>query len=225
MLITIPDILNAGELDEVRDLLAKTAWADGRKTAGPEAAKVKRNEQADLSSRTGAALHTKLNDAIRKNAVFQAAAQPARLSRLLVSRSGVGQGYGTHVDNALMGTGANRLRTDLSFTLFLSEPDEYEGGELTIDWAGMVHSMKLGAGSLLLYPSTSLHRVEPVSSGQRTVCVGWVQSQVRTSEQRDILFDLANLKVSMRSSLPEAAPEHLALSKVIANLRRLWSEV
>lgn len=225
MLITIPNILDAGALTEAKELLAKTGWADGRKTAGPEAAKVKRNEQADLSSRSGAALHTLLNDAIRKNAVFQAAAQPARLSRLLVSRSGEGQGYGTHVDNALMGTGANRIRTDLSFTLFLNDPADYEGGELTIDWAGMIHSMKLEAGSLLLYPSTSVHRVETITSGQRTVCVGWVQSQVRTSEQRDILFDLANLKVSMRASLPESAPEHLALSKVIANLRRLWSEV
>ncbi len=224
MLITIPDILDAAALTEVRDLLAKTGWADGRKTAGAEAAKVKRNEQADLSSRTGTALHKRLKDAITKNAVFQAAAQPARISRLLVSRSGEGQGYGTHVDNALMGTGATRIRTDLSFTLFLSDPKDYEGGELTIDWAGMVHSMKLEAGSLLVYPSTSLHRVETVTSGQRVVCVGWVQSQVRTSEQRDILFDLANLKASMRGSLPEGAPEHLALSKVIANLRRLWAE-
>ena len=224
MLITIPDILTADALGEVHDLLAKTGWADGRKTAGAEAAKVKRNEQADLSSRTGTALHKRLKDAITKNAVFQAAAQPARISRLLVSRSGEGQGYGTHVDNALMGSGATRIRTDLSFTLFLNDPKDYEGGELTIDWAGMAHSMKLEVGSLLIYPSTSLHRVETVTSGQRIVCVGWVQSQVRTSEQRDILFDLANLKASMRGSLPEGAPEHLALSKVIANLRRLWAE-
>lgn len=224
MLITIPDILDASALAEVHSLLAKTGWADGRKTAGPEAAKVKRNEQADMLSRTGTVLHTRLHDAIKRNSVFQAAAQPAKLSRLLVSRSGEGQGYGTHVDNALMGAGANRIRTDLSFTLFLNDPKDYEGGELTIDWAGMVHSMKLEAGSLLIYPSTSLHRVETITRGQRIVCVGWVQSQVRTSEQRDILFDLANLKASLRGSLPEGAPEHLALSKVIANLRRLWSE-
>jgi PKHD-type hydroxylase len=142
----------------------------------------------------------------------------------MVSRTGEGEGYGTHVDNVLMGSGDTRIRTDISFTLFLSDPQDYDGGELTIDWAGMVHSMKLDAGSLLLYPSTSLHRVEMVTRGERMVCVGWVESQVRTAEQREILFDLDNLRANLSKSLPIEAPEQLALAKITANIRRLWTD-
>ena len=129
-----------------------------------------------------------------------------------------------HVDNALMAQGTEKIRTDLSFTLFLSDPESYEGGELTIDWAGMTQSIKLPAGSLVLYPSTTLHRVETVTSGERIVCVGWIESQIRTTEQREVLFDIANLRAALNARLPEEAGEHLMLSKVMANLRRLWAE-
>ena len=222
MLITIPGILSEETLADIKSKLGSVGWRDGRLTAGKQAARVKKNHQADLTTRTGAALHKQLNDAITSNAVFDAAAQPRKISRLMVSCSGEGDGYGAHVDNVLMGAGDSRLRTDLSFTLFLTDPAEYDGGELTIDWAGMVHSMKLEAGSLLLYPSTSLHKVETVTRGQRVVCVGWVESLVRTSEQREILFDLVNLRGSLAQNLPTDAPEQLALAKITANIRRLW---
>lgn len=223
MLITIPGLLDPDALAEIRTSLETVGWRDGRITAGVQAARVKSNRQADLSTRTGADLHRRLYDAITGNAIFEAAAQPRKLSKLMVSRTGEGEGYGTHVDNVLMGSGDTRIRTDLSFTLFLNAPEDYDGGELTIDWAGMVQSMKLDAGSLLLYPSTSLHRVETVTRGERMVCVGWVESLVRTAEQREILFDLANLRANLSKSLPIEAPEQLALAKITANIRRLWT--
>ena len=224
MLITIPEILDAEALAEVQASLKAVAWRDGRITAGAQAARVKKNRQADMSTRTGAALRRKLHHAVTTHPVFEAAAQPRRLSALVVSCAGEGEGYGLHVDNAVMDQGGEKIRTDLSFTLFLSDPESYEGGELTIDWAGMTQSIKLPAGSLVLYPSTTLHRVETVTSGERMVCVGWIESELRTTEQREILFDLANLRASLNARLPEEAGEHLMLSKVMANLRRLWAE-
>lgn len=222
MLLTIPSVLDAETLADVRNRVEAVGWQDGRRTAGTQAARVKNNHQADLTTRTGAALHKTLRDAITSHPVFDAAAQPARLSRLIVSRAGPGEGYGTHIDNVLMGSGDKRMRVDLSFTLFLSDPADYDGGALTIDWAGMVHSMKLDAGSLLLYPSTSLHKVETVTRGERIVCVGWAESLVRSGEQREILFDLANMRAQLASSLPQDAPEQLMLAKINANIRRLW---
>lgn len=224
MLITIPEILDGEALADVQASLKTIGWRDGRITAGAQAARVKKNRQADLSTRTGAALRQKLRHAVTSHPVFDAAAQPRRISHLMVSCSGEGEGYGMHVDNALMAQGTEKIRTDLSFTLFLSDPESYEGGELTIDWAGMTQSIKLPAGSLVLYPSTTLHRVETVTSGERIVCVGWIESQIRTTEQREVLFDIANLRAALNARLPEEAGEHLMLSKVMANLRRLWAE-
>lgn len=220
MLITISNVLDADHLALVGGLLASAKWQDGGATAGPEARQVKRNQQAILSETVGPKIEQILSDAVTKNAVLKAAAQPSRFSPLLVSKTGAGGGYGLHVDNPFMGQGTDRLRTDISFTLFLSPPEAYEGGELVIEHAGQTLSLKPQAGDLVLFPSTSLHEVAEVTSGERLVCVGWIESRVRRADDREILFDLNTLKAELGQSFPEQSPELLTLSKVIANLQR-----
>ena len=153
--------------------------------------------------------------------VFRAYARPIRWSRLIFSRYRGGHTYGAHVDDPLMqGDGGQRFRTDLSFTLFLSDPGSYEGGALVLESRTLAHRVKLAAGSMIIYPSGRLHRVEPVTDGERLACVGWVQSAIRREEHRDALFDLSQV----RGSLPEG-DARLVLDKVLANLMRMWAEV
>lgn len=220
MLLTLSNVLDATDLDEVGALIASLSWRDGVETAGGMARAVKRNQQADLSSRTGAQARQLLKTKVECHPVLRAAAQPRQFSKLIVSRTEAGGGYGHHVDNPFMGAGESRLRTDFSFTLFLSEPDDYEGGELEIELAGMTQSVKLPAGDLVLYPSTSLHRVAPVVSGKRLVCVGWIESSVPDAAVREIIFDLENLRTSLAGKVDLQSPEMLVLSKSISNLVR-----
>lgn len=224
MLLTLSGVLTPDNLAEVRALLGTLAWQDGAKTAGSVAKAVKRNQQADLTTRTGAGLRDRLVAAVQAHPVLRAAAQPKRFSKIIVSKTEEQGGYGYHMDNAFMGTGDQRLRTDLSFTLFLSDPDSYEGGELEIDHAGMSQSVKLPAGDLVLYPSTSLHRVAPVTSGSRLVCVGWIESAVTDVAVRDILFDLENLRTSLSAKHDAQSPEMLTLAKTISNLLRRFGQ-
>jgi PKHD-type hydroxylase len=198
-------------------------WRDGRETAGAVAREVKRNLQAAMESAPGRALQDELARLIEDNSVIKAAAQPRRFSPLLISKTGVGGQYGAHVDNAMMGKGAQRLRTDLSFTMFLTPPGEYEGGELVIHAAGMTQEMKGEAGYLVLYPSGSIHEVKPVTRGERIVCVGWIESLVADAGQREMLFDLENLRAALRQKLPAQSAELLTLDKTIANLLRMWA--
>jgi len=224
MFLTIANVLSERDLSRATKTLEKLTWGDGARTAGGRAKRVKHNEQADLSGGVGAGLHDFLLEAVRRSPVFLAAARPKQYSRLLVNRCADGGGYGAHVDNAIMRSGSGRLRTDLSFTLFLSEPDSYEGGELVIDLPGGEQAVKAAAGDLVLYPSGAIHRVEPVTSGVRLACVGWVQSNVRGAAERDVLFDLENVRASLTASLQGDAAELLALDKVVSNLLRLWAD-
>lgn len=223
MFLTIGDVLDSAAIADIAERAAGLRWRDGVATAGSAARQVKRNLQADLSSREGARLRTDLEEAIWRHPVLRAAAQPRRFSKLLLSRTLEGGGYGLHVDNAIMGDGEAALRTDLSFTLFLSGPESYGGGELVVESAGSTHSFKPEAGTLLLYPSTSLHRVADVTSGERLVCVGWIESRIRDSAAREILFDLLNLRASLSESHDAQSPELLILQKAISNLMRLWT--
>lgn len=224
MILTVGDVLDRAGLDQVRQAAPDLTWRDGRATAGRRAKRVKRNEQADLSTKAGAALHALLLAAIEGNAVIRAAARPKRCSRLLLSRAGKGGGYGAHIDNAVMGHGAGRMRSDVSFTLFLSEPDAYDGGELVIDHPGGEQAIKPPAGDLVLYPSTSIHRVNPIAAGERLVCVGWIESLIRDPCRRELLFDLDNVRTDLRAKLPPDGPELLTLDKTVSNLLRLWVE-
>lgn len=223
MILVINAIGDAGHLAAICERIDLLEWRDGRETAGSVARQVKRNEQAAMDSVPGRALQDELARIVADNTVIKAAAQPRRFSPLIISRTGLEGRYGAHVDNALMGRGANRLRTDLSFTLFLTPPADYDGGELVIHAAGMTQELKGDAGHLVLYPSGSIHEVRPVTRGTRIVCVGWIESFVADQSQREMLFDLENLRTALRQQLPDQSPELLTLDKTIANLLRMWA--
>ncbi len=224
MLLTIADVLDPKAVSEIRATLDRLEWRDGSATAGSRARQTKRNEQANLTSGKGAKLHDSLMAMISGHPLVKAAARPKRFSRLLISKTVTDGGYGFHTDNAIMGSGANRMRSDLSFTLFLSAPEDYDGGELTIDLPGAVQTLKPAAGDLVLYPSTSIHRVAPVTKGVRFACVGWIESMVRDASQRELLLDLDNLRAELRRQLPAQSAELLTLDKSISNLLRMWAE-
>lgn len=225
MILSIAAIDHAETLAELAAGVEALSWRDGRATAGATARAVKCNSQAVMDDVAGRALRAKLTPIIHDNPVLKAAARPRRFSPVMVSSTAEEGHYGAHVDNALMGTGEGRMRTDLSFTLFLSEPDTYEGGELVVHAAGMTQTIKGKAGELVLYPSSSIHEVRPVTSGRRIVAVGWIESLIRDAAARELLFDLENLRVSLRGSLPGGSAELLTLDKTIANLIRMWAEV
>jgi PKHD-type hydroxylase len=223
MILVINALDDAAHLAALQERIGMLEWRDGRETAGAVAREVKRNLQAAMESAPGRALQDELARLIEDNSVIKAAAQPRRFSPLLISKTGVGGQYGAHVDNAMMGKGAQRLRTDLSFTLFLTPPGEYEGGELVIHAAGMTQELKGEAGYLVLYPSGSIHEVKPVTRGERIACVGWIESLVADAGQREMLFDLENLRTALRQKLPAQSAELLTLDKTIANLLRMWA--
>ena len=223
MILVINALEDADHRAAIAERIAMLEWRDGRETAGSVARQVKRNEQAAMNSPAGRALQDELSHLISDNVIVKAAAQPRRFSPVIISRTGVGGKYGAHVDNALMGRGAQRLRTDLSFTLFLTPPSEYEGGELVIHAAGMTQELKGEAGNLVLYPSGSIHEVKPVTKGTRIVCIGWIESTVADPAQREMLFDLENLRTALRQQLPAQSAELLTLDKTIANLLRMWA--
>lgn len=223
MILVINALDDAEHLAAITDRIALLDWRDGRETAGKVARQVKRNEQASMNSVAGRALKDELHRVVSDHAVVKAAAQPRRFSPMIISRTGVGGKYGAHVDNALMGQGAQRLRTDLSFTLFLTPPGEYDGGELVVHAAGMTQELKGEAGHLVLYPSGSIHEVKPVTRGTRIVCIGWIESLVADGAQREMLFDLENLRSALRQKLPSQSPELLTLDKSMAGLLRMWA--
>jgi PKHD-type hydroxylase len=214
MLITIADVLSADDLAVVRARLDGLAFGSGKATAGAAARSVKANEQVEQAASQG--LCDFILAAINRNSVFAAAVRPARWGPVLLSRYQPGMAYGRHVDNAFMGG----VRSDVSVTLFLDAPDSYEGGELALDLTGGTQLVKLPAEALVAYPSTAIHEVRPVTSGQRRAFVGWVESQVRGAEERELLFDLARARVLVAGS-DAPADASLLLQKLEANLLRL----
>lgn len=218
-MLTLQGVLAPEDVARVVQGLAAASFRDGRKTAGGDARKVKANLQADGSDEKVAALADFVRKAIERHPVFTAYARPARWSRLMFNRYGPGQAYGVHVDDPMMGAGVERLRTDLSFTLFLSDPAAYEGGGLVVDGLDGEREARLAAGDMVLYPTGELHRVEPVTAGERLACVGWIQSLIRRPDQREILFDLSRVRAGL-----SPGDARLTLDKSIANLVRLWGE-
>jgi PKHD-type hydroxylase len=220
MLLHIAAVLAAPEIAALRDILSEASlFRDGRATAGWHARDRKNNLQADADAPLVAGALCKIETALRANEVFEAAARPGRIAGLLLSRYGPGMGYGTHVDDALMAGG----RTDLAFTLFLADPETYDGGELVIERAEGERGFKLPAGDLVLYPATTLHRVAPVTRGIRLAAVGWVRSLVRGGEQRELLFDLDQVAALLRDGDRSGRALDLVL-KIRGNLLRRWAE-
>jgi PKHD-type hydroxylase len=219
MFLPIADILTKAEIDDARAHIMgmEDAFAPGQLTAGHHARWVKHNEQAETQA--AAPVLTMAHDALRKHPVFKAAAQPQAIVKLMLSRYRPGMHYGSHVDEPFM----EGKRTDLSFTLFLSPPEAYEGGSLVIEDTDGERAFKLEAGSVILYPSTTLHRVEDVTLGERLAVVGWIRSRLRDAGQREIIFDLENAIASLSTiQAPRAVLDRLY--KTRANLIRMWAE-
>jgi PKHD-type hydroxylase len=229
MPVHLPQVLNAAELARARTALAGAPWADGRATAGPQAASVKHNQQLPGDSAMAQALQALVLAALERHALFFCAALPKRVLPPAFNRyAGETNHYGNHVDQAVrhIASGAlagQRLRSDLSCTLFLSDPASYDGGELVIEDGFSPQRIKLAAGDALLYPGSSVHRVEPVTRGERLASFFWVESLVRSAEQRRILFDMDTALQRLRQRDGESA-EAVALTGTYHNLLRLWAD-
>ena len=222
MILVIENILTSDELKIIDDRIAVTDFVDGKTTAGWHAREVKRNAQLSRKATYAQELKDLVKSALQRHPLFQIAAQPKTVHSMLFSRYEAGMFYGRHVDNALMGAG-EFLRSDISLTVFLSSPSSYEGGELTIENIEGERTFKLEAGSAVIYPSSTLHRVEPVTEGVRLVAVAWVQSLVRDPNKREILFDLDAARRSLFNKEGKT-DEFDLITKSYTNLLRLWAE-
>lgn len=227
MLICVPGILAKDDVAEFRRLMDGADWEDGRSTAGAQSALVKQNEQLPPAGETARRLGEHVIKALSANPLFMSAAIPLRIFPPLFNRYGVGHRFGTHVDNAVRGdhlTGM-RIRTDLSVTLFLSEPDEYDGGELVVEDLYGSHEVKLPAGDLVLYPATSLHMVTPITRGARVASFFWLQSMIRDAQARSLIFDLDGTIQSLSERVGSDDPDCVRLTGIYHNLIRHWAEV
>lgn len=226
MLVQVPDVLSAEQVAQARRLLATVDWVDGKVTAGPQSARAKDNRQVPEGHPVGRELGELIVQRLQRHPLFISAALPLHVFPPLFNSYAGGQSFGSHVDNAIRqvpGT-AHRLRTDLSCTLFLSAPDEYDGGELMIEDTYGAHSVKLPAGHLVLYPSTSLHHVRPVTRGERVCAFFWLQSMVRRDADRALLFDL-DTAIRHLHGIDAASAAAVQLTGVYHNLLRRWAEV
>jgi PKHD-type hydroxylase len=222
MSLILQEVLAAEDLDRVRTELSELAWSSGKRTAGAAARGVKENLQADGSDRRVKELERFVLEALRRHPLFEIAARPARISRLLFSRYEPGMTYGAHTDDALMGGGDDKLRTDLAFTVFLADRESYDGGELVVESPLGEQAIGLDAGDAILYSAGSIHHVAPVTRGARLAAVGWIQSYVPDITQRETLFDLSVTRGRLAQA-GIAREELLRLDKSISNLLRMWA--
>jgi PKHD-type hydroxylase len=225
MLLHIPRVLTESQIARGRPLLEQAKWVDGRATAGHLSARAKHNLQVAEGTPEARELGEVVVTALERTPLFMSAALPLRVFPPLFNRYEPGMTFGAHVDNAIRQVAGRplRVRTDLSATLFLSAPEEYDGGDLVVDDTYGAHSVKLPAGDLILYPATSLHRVQPVTRGVRLASIFWVQSMVRDDGERGLLFDL-DMAIGQVS---EAQPDHpgvVALTSCYHNLLRRWAD-
>ena len=225
MLLHIPQVLSKAEVAALRTELAAHDWVDGARTSGAQAAQLKRNLQFPADSPAFAGLSQRVADALARHPLFVSAALPRHILPPMFNCYRGGGQYGNHVDNALQRDRFSgvQVRTDVSTTVFLSEPEEYEGGELIVEDTYGEHEVKLSAGDAIVYPSTSLHRVEPVTAGARIAAFLWTQSWVRDAWQRKMLFELDMTILKLRGQLGDSE-EVLSLTSTYHNLLRQWGE-
>ena len=221
-LLCIADVIDPQALPALHAQLASLPWVDGRQTAGWAARGVKHNEQAASGNATALAIQDHVRSVLAAHPLVRLYARPQRIGHALLSRYRDGMGYGRHVDDAVMGEPP--LRTDLAFTLFLTPPEEYDGGALVLEGHDGETPMKLAAGSLVLYATGQTHRVDPVTRGERLAAVGWIQSQVRDPGRREILFDLDRTRRALFDRDGDSE-EFATLSRSSAALLRMWAEV
>lgn len=225
MLITIPNVLGAGQLGRCREQLAAASWTDGRATAGHQGARVKFNRQLPEHSPLAQELGDMILAALERHPLFISATLPARVYPPMFNYYEEGQHFGEHIDNAIRlmpGTGL-KIRTDISATLFLCDPSEYDGGELLIEDSYGAHSVKLPAGDVALYPATSLHRVMPVTRGVRLASFFWIQSMIRDDGQRTLLFDM-DMAIQRLNATQADDASLVRLTGCYHNLLRMWAE-
>ena len=226
MLLRVPEVLSPSELARCRAIVEGADWADGKITAGTQSEQVKNNRQLPEGAEASHAARAIVLDALGRSALFITGALPKKTYPPLFNRyDGASNAFGNHIDNSVRTspiTGA-WVRTDLSATLFLSEPAEYDGGELVIEDTFGSQSVKLAAGDLILYPASSVHRVEPVTRGCRLACFFWIESMVRDDAQRRLLFDLDMSILTLRGSVGDTAPV-VSLTGCYHNLLRMWAD-
>jgi PKHD-type hydroxylase len=225
MILHIEGVLDAGQVAHCRQTLAAQDWVDGKVTAGEQSALAKNNLQVPQDAPAARELGDLILGALGRNPAFVSAALPLRVYPPLFNRYEAGMGFGAHVDNAIRFAGPVRFRTDLSATLFLSDPADYDGGELVIEDTYGEHAVKLPAGDMILYPASSLHRVAPVTRGARWAAFFWAQSMIRSDEQRALLWTLDNDVQALTTKLGAADPSVISLTAAYNNLLRMWAEV
>jgi PKHD-type hydroxylase len=227
VLLSIPQVLSKEQVMRCRQVMDAAEWIDGRGTAGSQSASVKRNMQLAEGTAAAEQLGSIVLEALSRSALFISAAIPMKIFPPLFNRYGIGQHFGTHVDGAIRAVPGTpvRIRTDLSVTLFLTEPEDYDGGELTVEDKYGVHEVKLPAGDMVLYPSTSLHHVKPVTRGTRLASFFWLQSMIRDDGARSLLFDLDQTiqELSAERGVEDAAC--VRLTGIYHNLIRYWADV
>lgn len=227
MMLQVPQVLSGGSLEKVRTILEQAHWVDGKVTAGSQSERVKNNRQLAEDSDAAKQGRAIVLDALGRNGLFFTAALPKKIFPPLFSRyDGATNSFGSHIDNAvrtLRGTNLH-VRTDISCTLFLSDPKEYDGGELVVEDTFGMHAVKPSAGDLILYPSSSVHRVEPVTRGSRIASFFWIESMVRQDEQRRLLFDLDMAILSLRQAQGDTDAV-VKLTGCYHNLMRMWAEL
>jgi PKHD-type hydroxylase len=224
VLTVIPAVLDAAAIAKVRGLIDAAEWVDGQASSGRQAALVKRNAQLPDDSAAAQQAGRIVLEALGRNATFIAAALPAKVLPPMFNLYAAGQAYGSHIDNAIRMRGDFRMRADLSATLFLEEPGAYDGGELVIEGAFGAQGLKLPAGHMVLYPSSSLHRVEPVTRGQRTASFFWIESMVRDGEARRALFEMDQAIQSLGGRVGQGDAAVVQLTGVYHNLLRKWAD-
>ena len=225
MLLAIPDVLSAEQVRRARAVMDAAEWVDGKVTAGHQSSRAKDNQQLPEGSEAARQLGDMILNALGQNALFISAALPLRVFPPLFNRYRGGQSFGTHVDNAIRqvpGTG-HRIRTDLSATLFFAGPEEYDGGDLVVEDNYGVHTVKLPAGHMVLYPASSLHHVKPVTRGARVASFFWIQSMIRRDSERTMLFDLDMAIQSVNRDLPDH-PSSVQLTGLYHNPLRHWAD-
>lgn len=227
MLLTIPSVLSRDEVNHVRTVLAQTPWVDGNVTSGVQSALAKKNLQVPEDAPEARALGEVILRALGNNAMFNSAAFPLRVFPPLFNRYNEGMGFDAHVDNAVryISSARQRVRTDVSATLFLSDPEDYDGGELVIEDTYGEQSVKLAAGDMVIYPADSLHRVEPITRGSRWASFFWIQSMIRDDGNRALLHRLDQSITLTRADLGDKHPAVLGLTSTFHNLLRKWAEL
>lgn len=224
MLLEIPALLSNKKLTEIRELIASAKFVDGKLSAGMFAQRVKHNEELPTDATQIQRLNNLVMNSLVQHPQFQNAALPHRVASPFYARYGKGQSYGDHIDDPVMGSPGQRYRSDVSCTIFLSEPEEYEGGELVIRTLFGEQAVKLKAGHVVIYPSSSLHHVNEVTAGERIVAVTWIQSLIRDPAKRELLYELNQAREKLMQDRPDA-DETKQVDHSYVNLIRRWSDL